>query len=195
MLVDVASSILFPIVLYYLVQLTMTILQEKLLREEALFEQRKLASAEQLKYAEDRIQTANHMDAKLQSEMDRLIELCDFVTKKDAEANDKLANASDLYEKAQELEASLMSDAEVIEHQKQQLERDRNLLVRERVSVLKEKSINRDMCMSANSKVYTNDACYPVGVRGRSGSLATDPDIVLRKRLASIKSQLSKLRD
>ena len=160
-------------------------MQEELARErvqlqndQALFEQHKIASREELNYAESRISTAQQVDAKLQEELDRLLKLSDFVARKDSEANEKLAEASALYQKAQKLEAVLMSDAEEIEHQKEQLERERTLLVQERVSVLKEKSVNRDMDRSVKSKMHS--------------FAPSDSDVV--ERLASIKANLNRLK-
>ena len=150
----------------------------QLQNDQALFEQHKIASREELNYAESRISTAQQVDAKLQEELDRLLKLSDFVARKDSEANEKLAEASALYQKAQKLEAVLMSDAEEIEHQKEQLERERTLLVQERVLVLKEKSANRDMDRSVKSKMHS--------------FAPRDSDVV--ERLASIKANLNRLK-
>jgi hypothetical protein len=162
------------------------ILKEKiqLEKEEALFEQRKIAAKDDLKYAESRIEAMLQMEAKLQSEMDKLLDLSEFVSRKDAEANEKLAEATTLYEKARKLESVLMTDAEAIEEQKQQLERTQALIVQERVTVLKERSANRDLIASSRD-----------GGLGRSKAFANSSDIVLKQRLATIKSKLDRLRD
>ena len=156
-------------------------------KDEALFEQRKLASKDDLKYAESRIEMMHQMEARLQSEMDKLLELSQFVSTKDAEAKEKLAEAASLYAKAQELESVLMADAEVIEHEKEKLERERHLLVQERVAVLKERSMN----ISASGSAMSHDSIGP----RLSSSFVSTPDVVLKKKLASIKSQINRLRD
>jgi len=183
--VSVLSSIIICLsLLFHNISSPILIFQEELSRERtllqneiALFEQRKISSLEELNYAEDRISMAQQVDAKLQEELDRLLKLSEFVARKDAEANEKLAEASGLYQKAQKLEAVLISDAEVIEHERQQLENERALLVQQRVSVLKERSMNRDMDRSVKSKMHAP---------------ARDSDVV--ERLASIKANLNRLR-
>jgi single-stranded DNA-specific DHH superfamily exonuclease len=127
------------------------------------------------------------MDVKLQSEMDKLIQLSDFVTRKDNEANEKLVKAEAMFRQAKELESSLMEDAEIIEQQKEQLSQDRYLLAQERVAALKEKAFIRDTHMNGTSRISLSERQCP--------SEFGTPDLVLRKRLASIKNQLNKLRD
>ena len=175
---------------------TLLDLQEKVLKEQlrleqnvALFEQRKIASKEELQYAEDRIVASQQMNAKVQAEMDKLLELSEFVTRKDKEANQKLVEASALYAKAQELEAVCLSQAEAIEQQKEQIERERELLVQERVLVLKERSFNRDMGRCERS------TCIDAFRASKDNNLSAETDLMLRNRLAAIKSQLKKLKE
>jgi len=172
-----------------------TLLQENLLKEqmkfqqnEALFEQRKLAANEEMKIAEARIATLHEMDAKLQSEMDKLYELGDYVTRKDAEANRKLAEADALCRQAQEHETVLISTAGVIEEQRQQLSEDRLILARERVSVLKKKSLSSTNSLNIVKKKSEREKL------GEYSWFYSSPDLHMRERLSSIKSQLDKLR-
>ena len=155
-------------------------------QDEALFEQRKIASKDELEHAEQRIAKARQIEAKLRSEMNNLLELSDYVAKKDTEANEKLGEANSLYEKARELEATLLSDANVIEKHRDQLNYDRNVLAQERVSFLKMKSLDRH-CNCPNQEGSS------FGPR-TGGYLSINSDVVAQKRLVSIKSGLNNLR-
>ena len=173
-----------------------TYLQEKLLREKiqleqnvALFEQRKIASREELQYAEDRIFVSQQMNAKVQAEIDKLVELSEFVTKKDAEASEKLAEANLLYAKAQELEAACISDADAIEQQKRHLEREKQLLLEERVSVLKKRSLNRELGSSVVPSYSTKV------LQRKDNNMTSESDLMLKNRLTAIKSQLKRLKE
>ena len=171
-------------------------MQEKLLKEQiqleqnvALFEQRKIASREELQYAEDRIAVSQQMNAKVQAEIDKLVELSEFVTKKDAEANEKRAEANLLYAKAQELEAACISDADAIEQQKRHLEREKQLLLEERVSVLKERSLNRELGSSVVPSYSTKV------LQRKDNNMTSESDLMLKNRLTAIKSQLKRLKE
>ena len=174
-----------------------TLLQANLLKEqmkfqqnEALFEQRKLAANDEMNISEGRIATLYEMDAKLQSEMDKLHELSDYVTRKDAEVNKKLAEADALFRQAKEHESILLSAVQVINEQKQQLSDDRFCLAQERVSMLKEKSQSR---VVTTTQLNLKEKTKEEKLRG-CFRLNSSPDLLLRRRLSSIKVQLDELR-
>eukprot|EP00804_Cyclotella_cryptica_P024156 CCRYP_015593-RB/>CCRYP_015593-RB protein AED:0.31 eAED:0.54 QI:0/0.33/0/1/1/1/4/0/477 len=166
--------------------------QTKFQQNEALFEQRKIAANEEGDIAAARIATMNEMDAKLQAETKKLLELSDFVARKDAHASQKLAEADALYREAEEHEAINKSAAEVIEHKERQLAEDRYLLIQERVSILKEKASNRFVTPKGHQRLNNTGTERDSEFHGHSSTISDD--LLFKRRLSLVKSQLNRLR-
>mmetsp|Transcript_22723 Transcript_22723/g.46244 ORF Transcript_22723/g.46244 Transcript_22723/m.46244 type:complete len:599 (+) Transcript_22723:765-2561(+) len=109
-------------------------------QSEALFEQQKNASSEEIQYAENMIVRFHDAENRVKMEMENLAQLSEFVVRKDAEAEQKLDVAEEMVNYLQGLESTVKCDKENSDKNLEQLRRDRQHFVEERVAFLKEKS-------------------------------------------------------
>lgn len=109
-------------------------------QSEALFEQRKNASSEEIQYAENMIVRFRDAEMRVKMEMEKLAQLSEFVLRKDVEAEQKLDLAEEMVSYFQGLESTVKCDKENSDKDFEQLRRDRRRFVEDRVAFLKEKS-------------------------------------------------------
>ncbi|KAL7500232.1 hypothetical protein ACHAWT_010951 [Skeletonema menzelii] len=160
--------------------------QDRILLEqsEALFEQRKLAAKDNIDYADEMMRKMHETEAKVSSEMERLAQLSDFVVEKNAEAEEKLAEAQRISNDLKEWQFVIGSEHDAVARLKREVEDDRMKLSRDRLSLLKSKpsNISRNPLGRSTKVNLMNDFC------------STNPDD-LRRRLSAVKSEMKRLND
>ncbi len=158
-------------------------------QSEALFEQRKNASGEEMKYVENMIDRFRDAEKRVEKEMDKLVQLSEFVVRKDAEAEEKLVKAEEMVNYLQCLESTAKCDKENSDKDIEQLRRDRHRFVEERVAFLKEKSRVDELKQSEkkSSSVRRNENRI-----SRKERFA--PQLPLKNLLAKVESDLNRLR-
>lgn len=127
--------------------------KEKLAKDIALFEQRKLAAKDEIEHAAAMIQTMKETEAKVSFEMERLIQLSEFVVGKEKQADQKLAEAQRLSKQLEEWQDAIANDHEAVQQMKKKMEDDRIRLSRDRVSILKSKPSNEMLPLGRITKV------------------------------------------
>ena len=143
-------------------------------------------------------------EIRIKKEMEKLIQLSEYVTKKDKETQEKLQTAENLFNELRKLEDSIRCDKENLERQRQGLCRDRIILAQERVSLLKEKSKSREVVMATDFKnrgsgSWTSKHVSSILCESDTSNTKMIEDLnllqpVLRQSLASTKVDLNKLR-
>ena len=108
--------------------------KEKLAKDIALFEQRKLAAKDEIEHANAMTQTMKETEAKVSFEMERLIQLSEFVVAKEKQADQKLAEAQRLSKQLEEWQDAIANDQEAVQQMKKKIEDDHIRLSRDRVS-------------------------------------------------------------
>lgn len=123
-------------------------------------------------------------EAKVSSEMERLAQLSDFVVQKNAEAEEKLAEAQRISNDLKEWQFVIGSEHDAVARLKREVEDDRMKLSRDRLSLLKSKpsNISRNPLGRSTKVNLMNDFC------------STNPDD-LRRRLSAVKSEMKRLND
>ena len=106
-------------------------------QDEALFEQRKTACREEIDFADRMMSSAKEAEARARLEMQRLTELGEYVTRKDAEADTKRAEATELWERIRKERATLQRDREEHMLQSDELAQTRTNLIKERIALLR----------------------------------------------------------
>ena len=112
-------------------------LRQKFEQDEALFEQRKAACREEIDFADRMMSSAKEAEARARLEMQRLTELGEYVTRKDAEADTKRAEATELWERIRKERATLQRDREEHMLQSDELAQTRTNLIKERIALLR----------------------------------------------------------
>ncbi|EJK76923.1 hypothetical protein THAOC_01283, partial [Thalassiosira oceanica] len=112
-------------------------------QNEALFEQRKLACQEEIDFADRMMASAKDAEARARLEIQRLTELKEYVTRKDAEADAKRAEAAELWERIRTGKATLQRDREEHMLQSDELAETRTSLIKERIALLKTTGASR----------------------------------------------------
>eukprot|EP00984_Skeletonema_dohrnii_P009607 scaffold3677_cov94-Skeletonema_dohrnii-CCMP3373.AAC.1 len=161
------------------------ILQDRILLEqaEALFEQRKLAAKDEIDYSNEMMRTMKETEAKMSTEMERLAQLSEFVVHKNAEAEEKLAEAQRLSKQLNEWQGVIGSEHDAVLRLKREVEDDRMKLSRDRVTLLKNKPNLLQHPLGRKTKVnLMNDF-----------SLTKPED--LRRRWTSVKAEMKRLSD
>ena len=143
--------------------------------------------------------------SEIRESKEKLIQLSEFVVKKDAEAQEKLQRAEELSKQLQDLDSIVKCDKENSEKERQELCQDRHRLVQQQVALLKERSKVREM---------ENDKLVGIGGMQRRSATNNPPlqfdnhlltnaqltpgynlsNTSLRKVLASVENDLNKLR-
>ena len=113
-------------------------------RAEALFEQRKLAAAEQMEHAARTMAIQEEAEARLADEMRRLTQLREFIVRKECDAQEKLTRVEMLSSRMEDRESTVAQDFESAKRQQQEVAEERLRLARDRVSLLKERSKDRE---------------------------------------------------
>ena len=161
-------------------------------RSEALFEQRKIAAREEIENADETMSMIRESEANLNDEMEKLVQLSDFVRKKDAEAQEKLSHAEELSIRLKEMDSSLKQDFENADMQRQEISENRMSLARERVSLLKERSRDRESHrLSKGVALLQGPSCEEMVTLTKDFGFAQPS---LRREVTSIKDDLTKLR-
>lgn len=124
---------------------------KQLERSEALFEQRKLAASEDIENAEKMMSMIRAAEAKLNSEMERLVHLSDYVREKDIKAQEQIEHARELTNKLLEIDVSRDEFFENAEKNQQEMSESRMIIARERVAMLKERARERERCLVGGS--------------------------------------------
>ncbi len=130
------------------------------------------------------MRTMKETEAKVSSEMERLVELSEFVVRKNSEAEEKLAEAQRLSKQLQEWQGAIAKDHDDVQRLKQEVEDDRLRLSRDRVSLLKSKPSNltRNPLGRSTRVNLMNDF-----------SLTKQED--LRRHLSSVRAEVKRLSD
>ncbi len=84
-------------------------------------------------------------ESRLNSEMERLVHLSDYVREKDVKAQEQLEQARELTNKLLEIDVSRYEYFEYSEKCQQEISESRMILARERVELLKERASERGM--------------------------------------------------
>ena len=124
---------------------------KQLERSEALFEQRKLAASEGIENAEKMMSMIRSAEARLNTEMERLVHLSDYVREKDIRAQEQLEHARDLTNKLLEIDVSRDEFFENAEKYQQEMSESRMIIARERVAMLKERVRERERSLVGGS--------------------------------------------
>ena len=188
---DSCVSYQFQLSIEYISHTSMTLYtQEKLYRDrktleqsEALFEQRKLAAKEEIKNADSMMCCIREAEARLNDEMERLVQLSEFTKQKDAEAQSKLVQADQLSKRLELMDYSVKQEIEKSVTQEHELAEKSLHLLRERVALLKERS--KDVREHHTLSRYDGES-----------ALAKDFSSIqptIRRALSSIKSDLNRL--
>ena len=126
-------------------------------------------------------------EAKVSGEMERLSQLSEFVVQKNAEAEEKLAEAQRLSNELKEWQGVIGSEHDAVVRLKREVEEDRIALSRDRLSLLKSKPSN-------NSRNTPN----PLGRSTRVNLIndfsisSTNPND-LKRRLSAVKAEMKRL--
>lgn len=124
---------------------------KQLERSEALFEQRKMAASEGIENAERMMSMIRSAEARLNTEMERLVHLSDYVREKDIRAQEQLEHARDLTNKLLEIDVSRDEFFENAEKNQLEMSESRMIIARERVAMLKERARERERCLVGGS--------------------------------------------
>ena len=122
-------------------------------------------------------------EAKVSSEMERLAQLSEFVVQKNAEAEEKLAEAQRMSNDLKEWQGVVGSEHDAVVRLKREVEDDRIKLSRDRLSLLKSKpsNISSRNPLGRSTKVnLMDDFC------------STNPND-LRRRLSAAKAEMKRL--
>ena len=120
-------------------------------------------------------------EAKVSSEMERLSQLSEFVVQKNAEAEEKLAEAQRLSNELKEWQGVIGSEHDAVVRLKREVEEDRIALSRDRLSLLKSKPSNNSNPLGRSTRVnLMNDFS------------STNPDD-LKRRLSAVKAEMKRL--
>ena len=139
-------------------------MRQKLERSEALFEQRKMAAREEIENAEE-------IEARIDDKTERLIQLSEYVKRKDEEAQEKLDQAEEN-----------KRNVEDVDRQRMELSKNRMRLARDQVAFLKERSRVKENIVSHHHGMTAHSTDF--------GLLQSS----LRRPLISIKDDMYKLR-
>ena len=122
-------------------------------------------------------------EARLNDEMERLVELSEFIKQKDAEAQSKLVQAEQLSKRLELMDYSVKQEIEKSVTQEHELAEKSLHLLRERVALLKDRS--KDVREHHTLSRYDGES-----------ALAKDFSSIqptIRRALSSIKSDLNRL--
>ncbi len=151
-----------------------------------MFEQRKIAAREELENADETTASIREAKSRIDDKMKRLMELGEFVRRKDADAYEKLAQAEEISRRLEEMESSVRHDFEDSERERQEITENRLSLAQERVRLLKERARDRKG-HGLPTEFALLDGSISKGMTPTSNSS-------LRRALASIKDDLNKMR-
>ena len=151
-----------------------------------MFEQRKIAAREELENADETTASIREAKSRLDDEMKRLMELGEFVRRKDADAHEKLAQAEEISRRLEEMESSVRHDFEDSERERQEITENRLSLAQERVRLLKERARDREGHGLPTEFALLDDSI--------SKGMTPTSNSSLRRALASIKDDLNKIR-
>ncbi len=124
-------------------------------------------------------------EAKVSSEMERLSQLSEFVVQKNAEAEEKLAEAQRLSNELKEWQGVIGCEHDAVVRLKREVEEDRIALSRDRLSLLKSKPSN-------NSRNNPLGRSTRVNLINDFSISSTNPDD-LKRRLSAVKAEMKRL--